>query len=205
MFTPALFAAPNAQRGPAHTPFILVLTGEVSGGFDGSTWFGGRLGGCVRLGPVCAGLLTRVAFDPGFSGDAAAETTDETAGRRFALDGLAFVDFPITWSKLSLVPGVGIGGGWVHSMGYAGWDAGDDNLDTGTSTGGPTADSGGFRVDAHLSLLFHLRHRMALELSLDAGVSIPAHTEAYTGDGRHVAGEPLGFVRGGLGLVWGVP
>ncbi len=186
-----------------HSRFRVGLAAEASGGYDGSAWFGGRLGGCVRLGPACVGLTGRVAYDPGVAGD-----TKELDGHRLALDGRAVADFPVEWRKVSLVPGVGIGGGWFRSHGYAVRDEERDNTGENAdeeNKSGVVKDTGGLRIDAHLALLVLLRHSLALELDLGTGISVPSHTTPYSGEGLYLAGEPRGFIRGGLGLVYGAP
>ena len=192
-------SAPEASR----SVFRVGLAAEASGGFDGSAWFGGRLGGCVRLGPACVGLTGRAAYDPGVAGD-----TEALGGQRFALDGLAVADFPVEWEKVSFVPGIGIGGGWIRSFGYAIHDEEGDNTgenEDESNKADVVEDAGGLRIDAHLALLVFLGRRLALELALGAGISVPSHTSPYSGDGLYLAGEPRGFVRGGLGLMYGAP
>jgi len=201
--------APQTVAPPVQPPveersrFRVGIAAEVSGGFDGSTWFGGRLGGCVRLGPACVGLTGRAAYDPGVAGD-----TKALDGQRLALDGLAIADFPVEWQRVSLVPGIGIGGGWIRSFGYAIHDEEGHNTGENTDESNKTdvvEDAGGLRIDAHLALLVLLKHRLALELALGVGISVPSHTSPYSGDGLYLAGEPRGFVCGGLGLIYGAP
>jgi hypothetical protein len=222
--------APEAPIAPVALVFqpwalLLGLDGEASVGFDGSTWFGGNLSGCGRLGPVCIGAMARVAFDSMLTGDSKSMATNRTG-----VDLLVIADFPMKWGIITFIPGIGVGAGWVRASRYVDTpiakkadeedddeedddDDTDDNNDDDDDTNDETEyartkkdmDRIDMRLNAHMFLGFQLSQRFVLVIGISADVLLFAHTAPYVVEQTEIAGEPRGFVRGVLGLRFGAP
>jgi hypothetical protein len=81
--------------------------GRSAIGDDGSTWLGGALGGCRRIGPTCAGGSLGIS----------AETTlveDISTGshRSLAIDAAVTLALPRRLGSFTASPGISIGYGW---------------------------------------------------------------------------------------------
>ncbi|MDQ3336606.1 MAG: hypothetical protein M4D80_15675 [Myxococcota bacterium] len=104
--TPSVTAAvaPLVQR----ERFAIAVAGQFSVAGDGSTWLGGELAGCVRIGWACVGAST--AFLANTS-----TTADTTRGsqRSKELHALATLEVPRTLGSFTISPGIGIGYGWM--------------------------------------------------------------------------------------------
>jgi hypothetical protein len=197
---------------PAPTPGAggwtgwLGLVGETTIGLDRSSGFGTRLGACGRVGPACLGGLVRFGYDPGLSGSSELLQT-----RRVALDGLLLVDFPLEWPRVTLAPGLGLGGGWSRSSrtftgsddAVGGGEQVGDNQDEGEVEGRVEEDSGGLRVDAHVALAIALTAGLSLDVTLSIGLSaLGKYGVYYYEDDTHMAAEPRAGARAGLGLSY---
>lgn len=88
--------------------FGVALAGHSSVAGDGSTWLGGELAGCARIGLACVGAST--AFF------ANASTTDDAtrgAQRSKALHLIATLEVPRSLGSFTISPGIGVGYGWM--------------------------------------------------------------------------------------------
>lgn len=158
----------------------LGVAAESSFALDGTTWAGGSASGCARIGRVCAGGQLRIAGDTGW--------TDAIDHPRLAVDLLATIELPIRAGGFLLVPGIGVGVGWLRVSGT-----------------GPHADqtdeSGGVRGAVRFAA-FH-----ALGPSLSIGLETAFDGTLLGGEGFLADGgaslSPGGYVRVGLGLRWG--
>jgi hypothetical protein len=88
-----------------------------------------------------------------------------------------------------------VGVGWLRTAALTISDA-DDPAD---------ADGGGLRASASLRLSLAITSMLALDFGLAADVAPLAHTRPYEADAVALAGEPRGYLRGGLGVRWGSP
>lgn len=181
----------------------LGVAGETSAGSDRSTLFGARAGACGRVGVACIGGMVRFGYDPGLSGNSAQFETE-----RLALDGLALFDFPMEWSRVSLVPGLGIGGGWSRSSRFIedlddqeGEEEGE-NEDRNEVDGYVVEDEGGLRVDVHVVLAIAVTADLSLDVGLTVGLSAFGKYGSYKFDDDPMAGEPRGSLRGGVGMSY---
>lgn len=69
---------------------------------DGSSWTGGSLAACLRIGAVCVGARARAAFQPEL-------TAGITAAARSDLSVLAVASLPIDVGQFFLAPELGVG------------------------------------------------------------------------------------------------
>jgi hypothetical protein len=181
----------------------LGLAGETTAGGDQSVFFGPRVGVCWRLGPACVGALARFAYDSQLSGNSESLST-----KRLALDGLLLLDFPFEWSSVSLVPGIGIGGGWARSSRYLEPeveeedDEEEEDWDRNEKSGQIDEDTFGLRVDLHLSLAIMLTEGLSLDLTVSGGLSALGHYGTYYYEPGRIAGEPRITGRAGVGLSY---
>ena len=162
----------------ARDPFSLVAGVESSLAFDRTSWFGARAGACATVGPVCAGAHARLlSNDP-----------------RRSYDVLAGVELPIPLGRRAvLVTGAAIGAGWFQTQTSSG-----EMTNTVTTTG--------LRLDGHVALAIAI----APYVSLHAGVSLGGSPQAPVvietgGDAPVYNGEPVGYIRGDVGLRIGAP
>ncbi len=193
---------PNDKEPPPPVARI-DMGAEISGGFEGSIWFGGKLAGCYVLGPTCLGLLTRIAADSGLLGDSERMDTHRIF---FAL--LVTVGFPVQLHRFTVLPAVGIGAGWLKTSRYA------QVLDIDEDA--PEEDSQlyweQFIETASWELVIEGQLYGALDIgrgfSLLFGVAVDvlplADTSPFEHDEYLLAGEPRGHVRGNIGLCYGI-
>ena len=97
-------------------------------GTNATTWVGGSLAACVRLGPTCGGLLAHNELDTRATGATATILQDS-----YAVTGFATLDLPVQLGPWVLVPGIAIGYGYLHTTTHH-RDAMNNPLDV------PTAD-----------------------------------------------------------------
>ena len=185
--------APDKNTRPTNDRLTAALSlstaAETSVATDGSIWFGVNAGVCMPIGPVCAGALARVASDSGWSGD-----SEDQRSSRVAADILLGAAVPIRYGRLTLLPGIALGLGWMritalHSL-------------TGTETA--DVDTGGLRSSASLRMSFRLLDQVALDLGLAADLAPLAHTEPYNAEATFLSGEPFAYFRFGLGVRIGL-
>jgi hypothetical protein len=96
---------------PPSAPRLAVAAGVMSalGTNGGTTWIGGSLGTCVRIGSWCPGALARVQADTTATGDSSSISQDA-----YALSALATIDRPIELGGFVLSPGIGVGYAYLH-------------------------------------------------------------------------------------------
>ncbi len=167
----------------------LSTAAETSVATDGSIWLGVNAGVCVPIGPVCAGALARVASDSGWSGD-----SEDLRSGRLAADVLLGAAVPVRHGRLTLLPGLALGLGWMrisalHAIG-----------DTRTAD----VDTGGVRASASFRMSFRILDDVALDLGLAADLAPLAHTAPYNAEATFLSGEPLAYFRLGLGVRIGL-
>lgn len=78
-------------------------------GSDRTTWVGGSLAACLRVGPTCVGASLRGESDTGATGP-----TSTLAQSSYVLSALATIDLPRKLGGFVLTPGIGVGYGWLH-------------------------------------------------------------------------------------------
>jgi hypothetical protein len=186
--TPDKTTTPNNSR--LATALSLSTAAETSVATDGSIWFGVNAGVCVPIGPVCAGALARVASDSGWAGD-----SEDQRSSRLAADVLLGAAFPTRRGRLTVLPGLGLGLGWMRIA----------SLRSTSGTGPVNVDTGGVRASASLRMSFRLLDEVALDLGLAADLAPLAHTALYDTRTTFLSGEPLAYFRLGLGVRIGLP
>jgi hypothetical protein len=176
----AAVAPPSVVRARYH----VVAGPEVTVASDDSRWLGGQVGGCIALGPVCAGARLRFSRQLHHPDEWMAGT------ERHTTELLVGLDVPLRVGPLIFVPGFSAGFGVFN-----------------TKVASPRLDveSGGLRADAHASLAIPLGNRFALDLSL--AVDLSQQTEPFEGldQVNMVPPEPLVLARFGVGLRYGEP
>ena len=107
----AIAAAPVVIAESPHTSRTGIAAAVVSsvGTNGGTTWIGGSISACVRLGAVCVGATLRPQLDTTATGDTT--TVDQSS---YSLGALATIDLPRRLGGLVLSPGVGIGYTFLH-------------------------------------------------------------------------------------------
>ena len=84
--------------------FAISASYEQAWTDDGSSWSGGNLAACFRVGAICLGARARAAFEPEL-------TSEITAASRTDLSVLATASLPIDVGQFFLAPEVGLGVG----------------------------------------------------------------------------------------------
>jgi hypothetical protein len=185
-----VIATPRPPRDRLPPALSLTASGETSLATDGSIWFGLSAGLCVPMGPVCTGALARVASDPGRWGD-----SQDRHSSRLAADVLLGAALPFRRGRLTLLPALALGVGWMRTSALKSTVSGD-TLDV---------DSGGIRTSSSIQISFALSPRLALDLGLTVDFAPLAHTAPYDAEATFLAGEPLAYFRAGVGLRIGLP
>jgi hypothetical protein len=101
-----------AERTPLerHTARSGIAVSAISSiGTNATTWVGGSVSACLRVGPTCAGLLARGELDTTATGPTATILQDS-----YVVTGFATVDLPIRIGAWVLGPGVAVGYGYLH-------------------------------------------------------------------------------------------
>jgi len=191
-----------AHRGASSGASVTVM-GGTSLATDGSLWIGAGLGACVRVRSFCIGLEIQVAGDTAATGnigarytavsDSPAASCNEQQQReltRLGADALLTADLPLRVGIGTLGPGVGLGAGWLATTALLGDHGGN------ATTVGP-------RAEARIVLSWPLALGLAADVGLRADISPFAHRKHLTSSGFELPGEPLGFLRVGLGLRYG--
>lgn len=166
----------------------LAVTGESSVAPDGSVWYGARASACVRLGVACVGAAARVASDAGVSGDAELGEASRTAA-----DILLVGELPVVRDHLVVTPGLGIGLGWLKTR-RTYTDTTNAMSDT------VEADTGGLRLDAHISVTWPIAQAFSLRFGAAICGSPFAHVAPFVEETREAPGEPRVFGRVELGV-----
>ncbi len=161
-------SAPPARDGrPA-----LIVSARVERLFvsDSSQWRGLSAGACAVAGAFCVGGEVRVAEDDHFSNTGG---VTEFARREAAV--MATVDLPIAIGRASVVPGLGIGGGWLETA------RDESSADPGCSTSAMCSDPYPVYVgDDHRTRGIRPRFsaRLSARVPLVAGLAIDAGASA---------------------------
>jgi hypothetical protein len=187
--TPTI-AAPAAAAGPMRQ-VSPAASAETSLATDGSVWIGIAAGVCVPIGRACAGALVRVSMDSELTGDSRARHSG-----RLATDVLLGGALPLRFGRLTLLPGLAVGLGWLRTFGLTTSATDPDPVD---------ADGGGLRTGASLRLAYTVTSRLAVDLGIAADIAPFAHTAAYQSQAVVLPGEPRGYLRSGIGVRWGSP
>ncbi len=182
-------APKEAAPAPAiddSTAIILRLSGETGVGRDRTRWSGANLSACAPISIFCFGVSGRF------------NVSDD--GRR-AADGYLGLNLPLELGPLSVIPGVGIGGGWISEddsrqsfRGRRGGrisiieldddDDGEDGLDP--------------RIEGRVDATLHLFDRLHLQVGASISTA-PTFDDDVELQGEH--GTTI--VRTSAGLVWG--
>ena len=182
-------AASIADETASDRGFAIGMWLGPSWAQDHSLWGDLTVAGCGRLGPVCLGGMFLATFDFGSRGRSAKEDAD-----RRGFEFLGTVDLPILAGKFAIMPGVGVGLGWIRLT------IDDDNpsVPTGQVL---SEDDLSFRVGAYLRTAVEVTPHIRVGASVmfefapvDRGGII------QTLDGGKVAALPGWFLRGALGI-----
>jgi hypothetical protein len=138
-------------------------------GSNGTTWVGGSISACLRVGPLCAGMALRGESDTRATGDTATVAQDS-----YVLSALATVDLPRKLGGFVVSPGIGLGYGYLHVVTHH-RDAMNNPLDI------PTADHQ-LRTGAHVALLHVVVDHVSAFADLWGDVA-PARTDSQFGPG----------------------
>ena len=201
--------APVVTRSPvpAHRSASSGASVTVAGGTwlatDGSLWIGAGLGACVRVRSLCLGLEIQVAGDTATTGnigalytavpDSSSASCNEQQQRaltRLDADALLTADLPLRIGAGTFGPGIGLGAGWLSTTAVLGDHGGN------ATTVGP-------RAETRIMLSWPLAWGLAADVGLRADIMPFAHRKHLTSGGFDLPGEPLGFLRAGLGLRYG--
>ena len=139
---PAEPAAPAivAVAPPTATSGIAASAMSSLGSNGATTWIGGSLSACARIGSFCAGATLRAELDTTATGDSSTISQDS-----YALSALATIDLPRQLGSFVVSPGIGVGYGYLHVVTHH-RDAMNNPLDV------PTPDHE-LRTAAHVALL----------------------------------------------------
>lgn len=141
--TAQMLATPHLARSGVAVSALSAL------GSNGTTWLGGAVSACARIGALCAGASLRGVRDTRATGDTSTIEQDS-----YALSALATVDLPRKLGNFVLTPGIGVGYGWLHVTTHH-HDAMNNPLDI------PTSDHQ-LRAGAHLAILRSWRERISV-------------------------------------------
>ncbi len=183
----AVAVVPPAPALAASAGTLLGAAAEVGLGTDGSLWPSIAVDGCMKLGLACGGFLGRASLDTSVTGASA----DEDTGR-VGIDGYAVGDLALDVGGLVLRPGVGVGVGWLQSRNSPVWsEPHEHDVDI---------DAFGMRALGRVTLDIPVGENLLVSVSTSADVALLAHTNTYEEQGETFAGQPLAFVRVGVGL-----
>jgi hypothetical protein len=101
--------APPIARPPAARSGIAASFASAIGSDGGSTWLGGSIAACARIGPLCAGAMARAAADTHATG-----ATSIFAQNTFTVSAMATLDLPRWLGGFVITPGIGIGYGYLR-------------------------------------------------------------------------------------------
>jgi hypothetical protein len=189
---PALAMPATASSKVPGSGISFSASAESSIATDGSLWLGVNAGLCFQIGAVCAGALVRVSNDAAILGE-----SREMQTGRLGTDVLLGAALPIRKGRLTMLPGVAVGVGWLRTTAL---NAAPDP----TQSDGVDVDGGGLRASASLRLSLAVTRSLAIDLGMAADVAPVAHTSEFKEGQALMAGEPRGFIRGGLGVRLGL-
>jgi hypothetical protein len=161
----------------------VAARGVVGLDSEGAAWAGADVLGCGRVGPVCVGgaLLVRGALTFRDTVLAYPEGIQRLSpGTRLDLAGLLIVDLPVRAGRVVVMPGAGLGAGWLRTT---------------FPMAQPSAqmDQGGLRLRGQLTLSIPLPRGLAVDVGLHADFSLAtANTPRPTGiDTRLPPPQPM--------------
>jgi hypothetical protein len=197
---PVVTRSPVPAHRSASSGASVTVAGATSLATDGSLWIGAGLGACVRIRSFCVGLEIQVDGDTAAKGNIGALYTAASDGSscnepqqrkltRLGADALLTADLPLHIGAGTLGPGVGLGAGWLSTTAVLGDHGGN------ATTVGP-------RAETRILLSWPLGWGLAADVSLRADIVPFAHRK-LTSEAFDLPGEPLGFLRAGLGLRYG--
>jgi hypothetical protein len=156
-----------------------VTSGVGSNG--GTTWIGGSISACIRIGPLCTGAMVRAETDTGLT----AETADQDS---YAASAWGTIDLPQPLGGFVISPGLGVGYGYLHVVTHH-HDAMNNPLDI------PTADHT-LRTAARFALLYSISERLAVFGDLWGDLAIERSNSQF---------GPAGSLQLSLGLRFEAP
>lgn len=182
--------ASSSTAEPAAPAVSIAL--ESSIGTDRSFWTGGRAAACVSIRAFCPGFVLRMAYDPRKTTGASYDRGDVDDLRRFTADALLGIDRPFEYGRATLTPGLAAGVQWLVA-----------NTTRGEHDGNVARLA--FATEARLVLGIAIARAVSVELGVSALLSPFRHRDAFEEDGFTIPGNPLGYLRAGLGLRYGRP
>ncbi len=168
--------SPSSTRGVALTAAM-----ETSFANDRTSWVGGVVGICIRVGRIC--VATRARFATLVDGPGIWKFTD-----RRGIDAVFGGDIPFGVGPTTLVAGFGVGMGAVRTIRRT------DGMDAGSVTFG-------IRAETHVAWVIPLGRRIALDLS--ATLNLAQVTDVESSTTGSLADEPRALGRLGAGLRFG--
>lgn len=102
---------PRPALAPRHTTRTGLGASVLSGlGTNGATtWIGGSVAACLRIGALCAGATIRSQLDTRTSGE-----TTSLEQSSYTLGALATLDLPRRFGSFIVTPGIGLGYTYLH-------------------------------------------------------------------------------------------
>lgn len=172
-------AAPATIETP-HTSRFAIAAGVISGlGTNGgTTWIGGSISACMRVGSLCAGATLRSALDTTATGE-----TTTIAQDTYTIAALATLDLPRRVGGFIVSPGIGVGYGYAHATTHH-HDAMNNPLDV------PSGDHQ-LRAGAHAALLKPWGEHLAAFVDLWTDLAVARSDSSF---------GPTGSVSLSLGL-----
>lgn len=144
-------AAPAPVLAPAAASSRLAIgaASRTAVGDDGSTWLGGGLDACVRVGWACLGATGSVAADTSTVAD-----LHTGSHRSVAVAALAAADAPLRIGRFVARPGITAGYGWERLQ--------QQHVDAHGQPLSIAASSYALRVGTHASLAYPLARSLAV-------------------------------------------
>lgn len=211
--TDPLLAAPELMATPSPPPPQAVAPRVVSARFtlelllesgidkDRAIWLGGSLQGCAPVGPLCLGATMRS------TAEVPASYIGTYRDQRVALDVLASVQWPLRRGRWVVVPGLGLGAGWLHHQATPAPEvAGDEREDSGlTGAASITQSDGGIRAELRLLVRLRLKAGWLITSGLALGTAFLDGPATQLQSGEKLLLAPWAMLRGSLGLAWSAP
>ena len=176
-------SAPRIRYAATRGVHVFALV-EGSRGTDRTSWFGGQLGACINLGPVCAAARLRRA-------EVVTEVGEWRELSRARSTLFLGGDIPIAIGSVTLSPGFAMGIGSTRTKERMRPEVGRR----------PRQESGGFQADVHATLSIPLYGRFALDVALAGDLTGETHIESTRE--MPFPDEPRALLRFGVGLRYG--
>jgi len=189
-----------AHPGARSRPTVTVVA-DTSLATDGTLWIGAALGACLRVGRFCVGVDVQFSGDTAATGNVgalytvvdssnAACTEPRRKLTRIGGNALVTADLPLRVGAGTIGPGIGLGAGWMSTSAVLDQHGGD-------------ATTVGLVAEPRIVFSWPLAWGFAADVSLRADVLPFADRKHPTSGGFNLPGEPLGYLRAGLGLRYG--